>query len=767
MISGSYELLLVVLSFVIAIIAAYTALELANRVTPGLPLKARLIWIVGGAIAMGTGIWAMHFIAMLAFKLPISVSYDIKITLLSWADAIVASGLALLLFSRPKLSIQILLGGSVVMGLAISSMHYLGMAGMEVPGVTIHYNPWLVALSVAIGISASGVALWLAFYFRNLPKSSFNWWKFSSALVMGIAITGMHYTGMWATCFMQLPEFVLSRDQQWPNSWLAIQIGIASFFILIATIIISLLDRRYTDQLIWQTALKESAEREKALSMAIQRMRQTLDIETIFTTTTSELRQVINCDRVVVYRFNPDWSGEFVAESVGDDWISLYQEQKKNPQIQENVIADNDCFFQQNHLTFVKDTYLQVSKGGIYSQGVAYRVVEDIYHAGFNKCYINLLEQLQAKSYVIVPIYSHSKLWGLLAVYQNSTPRQWKETEINIVVQISSQLGIALDHVGLLEQTQQKSLVLEQEIQERLRTEALLNLQKQQLEQALIELKLVQSQLIQNEKMVALGQLVAGIAHEINNPLSFISGNLNYINQNLWDLAKCVQVYHDEYPENRQKITTILDYANLDDMNKDIQKSIDGMTRGIERIQQFVVCLRNFSRLDEAETKIVDIHEGIESTLMILQHRLQPTPERPVITIIKNYDVLPLIECYPSQLNQVFMNILINAIDALEEKMQKNLLDNYTILIKTQLINNSVEIRFIDNGIGIEPSNLAKIFDPFFTTKSVGKGTGLGLSISYQIITQQHGGELSCHSIDGEKTEFIIKIPQNIQKDSM
>ncbi|MDZ8051468.1 MAG: MHYT domain-containing protein [Aulosira sp. ZfuVER01] len=777
MISGSYELLLVVLSFVIAIIASYTALELANRVTPELPLKARLSWIFGGAIAMGTGIWSMHFIAMLAFKLPIPVSYDIKITLLSWADAIVASGLALLFFSRPKLSIQILLGGSILMGLAIASMHYLGMAGMEVPGATIHYNHWLVALSVVIAISASGAALWLAFYFRNLPKSSFDWRKLSSALVMGIAITGMHYTGMWATCFIQLPEFALSIDERSPNSWLAIQIGIASFLILIATLIISLLDRRYTDQLIWQTALKESAEREKALSMAIQRMRQTLDIETIFAATTSQLRQVISCDRVVVYRFNPDWSGEFVAESVDDGWISLYQEQNQNPQIQENITADNSCFFNQKNLTLIKDTYLQATQGGVYGQGVTYRVVEDIYSAGFNTCYITLLEQLQAKSYVIIPIYSHSKLWGLLAAYQNSASRQWKEAEINIMVQISSQLGIALEQVELLEQTQQKSIVLQKEIQERLRTETLLNIQKQQLEQTLSELKRVQTQLIQNEKMVALGQLVAGIAHEINNPLNFISGNLNYINQNIADLLKFVQIYHDEYPNDRSKITEILEYANFDDLNEDMNKSIDAMSRGIERIQQFVLVLRNFSRLDEAEIKLVDIHEGIESTLMILQHRLQATPKRPAITVVKNYDVLPLIECYPSQLNQVFMNILVNAIETLEDKMQNNqlyseqdnlLLDNYIIFIKSKLINNNwIEIRFIDNGLGIDKNNLDKIFDPFFTTKPVGKGTGLGLSISYQIITQQHRGELTCNSIVAEKSEFIIKIPTKNQDYSM
>ncbi|WP_339376222.1 MHYT domain-containing protein [Calothrix sp. NIES-2098] len=777
MIFGSYELLLVVLSFAIAIIASYTALELANRVTPDLPLKARLSWIFGGATAMGTGIWSMHFIAMLAFKLPIPVTYDIKITLLSWADAIGASGLALLVLSRPKLSIQILLSGSVVMGLAIASMHYLGMAGMEVSGATIHYNQWLVALSIVIAISASGVALWLAVYFRNLPKSSFNWLKLSSALVMGIAITGMHYTGMWATCFIKIPEFVLSADWRASNSWLAIEIGIATFLILIATLIISLLDRRYTDQLIWQTALKESAEREKALSMAIQRMRQTLDIESIFAATTSELRQVISCDRVVVYRFNPDWSGYFVAESVDEGWISLYQEQNKNSQIQENVTAYNKCLFNKSNLISVKDTYLQATQGGVYSQGLPYRVVEDIYNAGFNNCYVTLLEQLQAKSYVIIPIYSHRKLWGLLAAYQNSAPRQWKEREINIIVQISSQLGIALEQVELLEQTQQKSLVLEQEIQERLHKEALLNIQKQQLEEALSELKQLQTQLIQNEKMVSLGQLVAGIAHEINNPLNFISGNLDYIHQNLLDLLKFVQIYHDEYPENRQKIKEILEYADLDEMNQDMHKSIGAMSRGIERIQQFVLGLRNFSRLDEAEIKQVDIHEGIENTLLILQHRLQATPQRPAITVVKNYNALPLIECYPSQLNQVFMNIIINAIQALEEKMQnhqiyseqnRSLLDNYKISIETKLINNNwIEIRITDNGLGIDNKNLNKIFDPFFTTKPVGKGTGLGLSISYQIITQQHGGTLTCNSVIGEKSEFIIKIPTKNQVYSM
>ncbi|MBD2195977.1 MULTISPECIES: MHYT domain-containing protein [Calothrix] len=769
MIFGNYEILLVVISFVIATIASYTALELAGRVTPDLPLKVRLSWIIAGAMAMGTGIWSMHFIAMLALKLPIFVEYDLQITLLSWGDAIVASGLALLLFSRAKLSMKMLFGGSVVMGLAIASMHYLGMAGMRMSQATIHYNQWLVALSVVIAILASGAALWLAFYFRNLQKSKFDWLKLTSALVMGIAISGMHYTGMWATNFIKLADFVLDSNERSPNSWLAIQIGIATFLILVATLIISLLDRRYTEQLMWQTALQESAEREQALSMAIQRMRQTLDIDTIFAATTSELRQVIGCDRVVVYRFNPDWSGEFVAESVAEGWIALNQAKTQNPDIQENVIQDNQCIFNNDSLKsnnvnqdnfLVQDTYLQSTQGGIYSQGVNYRVVEDIYHANFNSCYIELLEKLQAKSYVIVPIYAHSKLWGLLAVYQNSAPRHWQETEINIIVQISSQLGIALEHVELLEQTKQQSILLEQEIQVRLDAEAQLSLQKQQLEQALSERKQLQTQLIQNEKMVALGQLVAGIAHEINNPLNFISGNLNYLNQDIEDLLTVIKCYQQEYPEPSDKIRNNIENVDLDYLNQDMQKSIDSMSRGIDRIQNIVSGLRNFSRLDEAEFKLVNIHEGIESTLIILQHRLQAKPERPAITVSKNYGVLPLINCYPSQLNQVFMNILVNAIDALEDKMQNYpLLDDYQIFIETKLLDNFIEIRIGDNGLGIDEKYASKIFDPFFTTKPVGKGTGLGLSISYQIITQLHRGTLTCNSVKGEKSEFIINIP--------
>jgi GAF domain-containing protein len=212
-----------------------------------------------------------------------------------------------------------------------------------------------------------------------------------------------------------------------------------------------------------EQVLRQKAKQEKAIAQIIQQMRSSLDIETIFRATTEELRLAINCDRVVVYRFNPDWSGKFVAESVARGWTSLLEKQQNNPSFTTGAIEDEHCSVNlDNTPDLVKDTYLQETQGSIYSQGVNYRVVQDIYNAGFKECYINLLEQFQARSYIIIPIVFSNKVWGLLASYQNSSPRQWQGTEINIVIQIGVHLGVALQQAELLAQTQQQSVQLAQ-----------------------------------------------------------------------------------------------------------------------------------------------------------------------------------------------------------------------------------------------------------------------------------------------------------------
>ena len=280
-----------------------------------------------------------------------------------------------------------------------------------------------------------------------------------------------------------------------------------------------------------------------------------------------------------------------------------------------------------------------------------------------------------------------------------------------------------------------------------------------ELEQTLNELKSTQAQLIQTEKMSSLGQMVAGVAHEINNPVSFVYGNINHVNQYIEDILELIELYQQEFPNPGDDIEEKLDNMELDFVKQDLPKILASMKMGASRIREIVLSLRNFSRLDEADMKEVDIHEGIESTLLILQNRLKSKPNRTEIEIIKNYHQLPKVECYPGQLNQTFMNIINNAIDVLEEE-RDNDIQNPHIGIHTELIDNkTVAVRIADNGKGMSEKVKNKLFDPFFTTKPVGKGTGLGLSITYQIIVDKHQGKLSCKSELGKGTEFTIEIP--------
>lgn len=377
----------------------------------------------------------------------------------------------------------------------------------------------------------------------------------------------------------------------------------------------------------------------------------------------------------------------------------------------------------------------------------------------------------QPKSLLCIPIINQGKLLGILYLENNLTVGAFTRDRLEILQLLTTQAAISLENAilynNLAEANQQLieyNHILEAKVENRTQE---LNHKNQSLQQALEKLQTTQSQLIQSEKMSSLGQMVAGVAHEINNPINFIHGNISHTNKYFHDLLDLIKAYQQEYPNPSAVVAEKIEEIDMNFLAEDLPKILNSMTVGSSRIRNIVLGLRNFSRLDESEMKPVDIHEGIDSTLMILQHRLQEQNHRQKIEVIKEYTYLPQINCYAGHLNQVFMNILSNAIDTLEESLVSNMSvvddrvsKNLTIRICTEVVeNNKLRIRFTDNGCGMTEKVQQKIFDPFFTTKPVGSGVGLGLSISYKIVVDKHNGQLSCTSTIGKGTEFVIEIP--------
>ena len=684
------------------------------------------------------------------------------------------------------------------------------------------------------------------------------------------------------------------RDWQKDEVELLAQIGTQLGVALQQAEYVQKVQEQSTQLAIRAVAMEKSAERQKTLAAIVDKIRQSLDIETIFATATQQVQQLLDADRVAIFRFNADWSGEFVAESIAEGWKQLIEEQKENPRIPANV---NLCSI-RDLPNYVNDTYLQETKGENFAAKV-YRSCNDIYEEGFSDCYIEVLESYQVRAYAIVAIYQGEKLWGLLAAYQNSGPREWEIAEVEVLAQIGGQLGVALQQAEYFKQVQTQTAELEkaterqkalsvtidrirqsldinkifqattQEVRQLLEVERVaiyrfysdwsgefvadsiidewtpivqaplqinpvlpkqtnasklprnetfvpilqgeklwgllvayqnssprywqdeeINLlaqvgvqlgialkqaellektrtQAEDLTKALQELKQTQMQMIQGEKMAGLGQLVAGIAHEINNPVNFIYGNLKYMEQYTKNLLDLMKLYSEHYVVPVPEITDFIEDIDLEFIRQDLPKTMDSMKVGAERIRQLVFSLRTFSRLDEAEMKAVDLHEGIDSTLLILQHRFQPKHTNFQIEVMKNYGNLPLVKCHAAQINQVFMNLISNAIDVLEEKLKVDKDFSPTIKITTEISSSnsdSVLIKIADNGWGISPEVKEKIFNLFFTTKDIGKGTGLGLAISYEIIVQKHGGQLLCNSEVNQGTELILEIPIQPQK---
>jgi signal transduction histidine kinase len=494
--------------------------------------------------------------------------------------------------------------------------------------------------------------------------------------------------------------------------------------------------------------LEQALHYQQILNRVVHQIRQTVDLKQIFYSTVDSLYQEFQADRAVVYRFNPDFSGEFIAEAVGAGWrpLKMAQFDRNNP----IPTAPDRCIVQSFPVDAIPDNdrHFQTTGGGTYQQNRRVRAIADIYEQDFPECYLSTLEAYECRAYLIAPIYQNQQLWGLIGVYQNRNQREWSSAEVNLIEQISSQLGIAVQQAELLQQSQ---------------------FQAKELSALVEHLTHTQSQMLQTEKMASLEQLTAGLLHEINNPVTFIDSNMSHVAGYFNKLTELIHLYQQHFPIIPAEIQNYLDVIDFNFIQRDLPQVLNSLEHGTSRISEVMRSLNQFTRLHEVGIKASNLHDGIDSVILILQHQCQPQAHFSGIKIHRCYGDLPLVECQASLINQVCMNILRNAIEVLrrtERDSNSNCEHNVNpnqIWIHTRTSEfqgePSVCITIQDNGPGIPIAIQNRIFEPFFTTKEIGQGSGLGLSISHHIIVNDHQGALRCRSTLEEGTIFEIEIP--------
>ncbi|MFM9265808.1 response regulator [Tychonema sp. BBK16] len=476
----------------------------------------------------------------------------------------------------------------------------------------------------------------------------------------------------------------------------------------LATQLASILQRQLAEE-----RLKQQFQKEQLLNQLTQSIRCSLKLNTIFSTAAREIAISLGVDRVAVARYLPE---KQLWINISEYYDSTQLETTLGLEVSDenNEISDR---LKQSKIVKIDDT-------NTCSDEIKQR-----------------LTRLSPGAWLFVPLKVDSQVWGSICVVKENRSYYWQVFEIELLCAVADSIAIAIKQAQIYQEIQSYA---------------------QQLESTLTELKKTQAQLVQKAKMASLGQLVAGVAHEINNPVNFIYGNTTVAMDYARDLLDLIELYRKNYPQPATDIYQKLESIDVNFIADDYPKLLNSMKDGASRISKIVLSLRNFSRLDEKEYKLVDIHEGIDNTLLILQHRLNSSNNGHEIEVIKDYGQLPKLQCYASQLNQVFMNLIANAVDALETQSSPRRITISTkmdISASSSPISDAIVILIADNGCGMSEKVRDQIFDPFFTTKPVGSGIGLGLAICHNIVVEKHRGQISCVSDLDEGTEFMVQIP--------
>jgi PAS domain S-box-containing protein len=772
-IPAAYDYRLVALSVVIAILASYAALDLAGRVTANRG-RARLAWLMGGAFAMGSGIWSMHYTGMLAYRLPIPVYYHIPTVIASLLAAVLASLIALYMVCRERVTALHIAAGSLLMGTGIATMHYTGMAAMRLAAMhRYQYGMWLLSVFSAVAISFVGVLL--ISHFRDEGRG----WrvKLASALAMGLAIPVMHYIGMAAVTFMPsgaAPDMSYSMN----ISALATSAILITIFVILGFVVItSLVDRRFSAQ---QSLLDDERQRLRALIDNIPDLMYIKDRESRFLVANAHTAQILGVNSVEELLGKTAF--DFLPRELATAFYADEQEVMRSGQPLYN--HQEKCLDRAGKESYIFSTNvpLRDSRGRI--TGVA-GVGRDIGE-------LKKSEEALRTAHREAEIFIDAVPSILIGVDCDSLVTRWNSiaasafglSKDEVLGKELADCGIRWLRPGMREEihswgSEAGSLRRDQVPFDMNGETHLLgmtvtpvqtgdtNLTKLLVVAAdVTQRTMLEEQLRQAQKLESIGQLAAGIAHEINTPTQYIGDNVRFLKDAFLQMEGLLGSYDGLLTAARsnsvsselvQEVSAAVEHAEVDYLLEEIPKAIEQTLEGVGRVAKLVGAMKEFSHPDRKEKILLDINRAIEGTITVARNEWKY-----VADLETDYDSsLPMIACLPGEFNQVILNLIVNAAHAIAEVGETRGPGKGKIKVQTRNCKEWAEIRIEDTGSGIPEKVRPRIFDPFFTTKEIGKGTGQGLAIARSVVVDKHGGSVHFETEVGKGTTFIVRLPHD------